>query len=282
MRTPEGFDQWCKDHPKDTGNPVGSQPPSSWDQKCVALVFRAGDFTNSFTSAYRAGVYTRNAHGLDTKIPLARVPRGWFVYFDKAGPDNGHIGMSMGGGNFLSANWRYSSHGTALGVGSIQGYIDTGAVYMGTSPYFGDATLDLTETEAGTPLDLDPAPIVIKRNGDADMLLIHKDNPDAATKAKYPHIFALFGPGFFQPFLDTDAGPVANGFAAQITGSTAGSVFVTADFWATVQRQAESGKVDYDTLAAAIAKALPAGTAGPSAAAIAKAVNDDAAARLAQ
>jgi len=138
--TPAEFIAYCLAHPQDRDG-------STWDQKCVALVFRAGGFTDSRDSAYRAALATEAAgHKLDTTTPLDELPAGWFVYFDKAGPDNGHIGMTTGNGRFGSANWRAKGWGTALGTMGIQFYIDTGARYMGASPYFINDTLDLSGT----------------------------------------------------------------------------------------------------------------------------------------
>lgn len=149
--TPAEFIAYCLAHPQDRDG-------STWDQKCVALVFRAGGFSASADSAYRAALATEAAgHKLDTTTPLDKLPVGWFVYFDKAGPDNGHIGMTTGNGQFGSANWRAKGWGTALGLMGIQFYINTGARYMGASPYFINTTLDLSSTAGSgpTPLELD-------------------------------------------------------------------------------------------------------------------------------
>ena len=76
-RTPAEFIAYCVAHPTDNG--------STWDQKCVALVFRAGGFSTSASSAYRAALATEGyGHPLDTTTPLDGLPAGWFVYFDKA------------------------------------------------------------------------------------------------------------------------------------------------------------------------------------------------------
>jgi hypothetical protein len=189
---PAAFIAWCIAHPTDS-----KAPGQTWDQKCVALLFRAGGFTSSFTSAYYAGVYTRAHHGLDTTTPYDQIPKGWIVYFDKAGPTNGHIGMVTTSGRFASANWRVDNYGTALGDNlTIAAYVDTGAIYMGASPYFGDETLDLSgntsvasSTTTAIP-DLPAAPLTL---GDT-MIRIQSDNRG----------IALIGPGYFRGLHSTE------------------------------------------------------------------------------
>ena len=72
-------------------------------------------------------------------------------------------------------------------------------------------------------------PIATPKNGDNNMLLIYM--------AGTPFTFALFGPGFWYEWTATSGGdPVANAFAAQITGGTTiGGVPVNATQWAAIK-----------------------------------------------
>ncbi|WP_022886352.1 hypothetical protein [Glaciibacter superstes] len=138
-RTPQGFVDWCRANPTDN-----LEPGASWDQKCGSLVFRAGGFSTSAPSAYLMALATEGyGHHLYTEdeIPFDEIPGGWFVYFDKAGPNNGHIGMVSSPGRFLSANWRVSDFGSGLGTMPIADYAAISDRFMGASPYFINSTL---------------------------------------------------------------------------------------------------------------------------------------------
>ncbi|TFC92035.1 MULTISPECIES: hypothetical protein [Cryobacterium] len=211
--TPAEFIAYCLAHPQDRDG-------STWDQKCVALVFRAGGFTDSRNSAYRAALATEAAgHKLDTTTPLDRLPAGWFVYFDKAGPDNGHIGMTTGNGQFGSANWRAKGWGTALGQMSIQFYIDSGARYMGASPYFINTTLDLSGLAS-----LDLTPVIEKRrpmsalirNYDGSIGLVTEDG-ELIPLASMTEVDSLRATGIVGDFVQMPDGLIWNTLTA-ITG----------------------------------------------------------------
>jgi hypothetical protein len=181
--TPEQFVAWCLAHPTDNAS-----PGASWDQKCGSLVFRAGGFSESKSSAYYAAVATEaNGHKLDRTMPFDEIPFGWFVYFDKAGKNNGHIGMSMGDGTFLSANWRsipMTPKHLGLGVMSTAYYASISDRYMGASPYFIDATLDGVSTLAG----LNSTPLKDTQGLDDDMKVYA--NVDT-------NVWAVGGPGIW-------------------------------------------------------------------------------------
>lgn len=159
--TPNEFRAYGASHPFDYDG-------STMDQKCVSYVFRAGRFGSSAPSAWYAAHSTIGyGHRLYSaaELPFAKVPRGWMLYFDVAGINNGHIGMSNGDGTFSSANHRVHPYvvGSAIGDLGIQEYIDrvraegTKITYLGASAYFINTTLDLTSTAGGgtTPLEGD-------------------------------------------------------------------------------------------------------------------------------
>lgn len=155
IHTPNQFVAWCRANPTD--NLI---PGATWDQKCGSLVYRAGNLPMSASSAYYAALATAAAgHPLNVSLDYESIPFGWFVYFDKAGPTNGHVGMSMGDGTFLSGNWRASNFGLGLGTMSIAYYASLSDRYMGASPYYINSTLaGVSSSTAGTgatPLEND-------------------------------------------------------------------------------------------------------------------------------
>lgn len=155
MRTPREVVDWAHANPLNP-SPIGGP---SWDNDCVFFVFKSGGFPmgNSAATANLARAETiRHGHALDS---TTAPPFGWFVYFD--GPTRaGHIGMSVGGGKFLSATVyeRDPSFGPCLGVMRISDYdAIAGVTYKGASPWFINQTLDLSSTagDNGTPITED-------------------------------------------------------------------------------------------------------------------------------
>jgi len=127
---------WAQAHPKPSspgGGPDGgveTDNPETWDQKCGSFLVRAFLLPYYRTSAYRAAM----ASGwLNTD--LSQAPAAAFIFFDIAGENNGHVGVTLtpGGYNMLSAASNQREYwGTAMGVNSAEAYARAkGARIMG-------------------------------------------------------------------------------------------------------------------------------------------------------
>lgn len=264
VNTPLEFYNYCLTHPTYDG--------LSWDQRCVSLVFRAGRFTTSAPSAwyaYQATLGYGNKVYTEAELPVSKIPQGWFPYWDIAGPDNGHIGMSTGGDAMLCATSRVtpmtSAH-QALGSMGISEYTRrTGATYLGASPFFINATLQTTGTASTT------TPFMEEEEETMRLMLVSGSN----------YYTLVTGGGWVDLPKDTAGDPFKDlkEAARKITG---GAANVTA--WSKAEEtafktfypklgSAASPQIDYVKLAAALPKS-------PTVAEIATAVNSDAAKRL--
>jgi len=100
--TIDGALAYAQAHPKRDGK--------SWAGWCESLIWRAGGFTDSFSSAMLAG----DASGW-LNPDWAKAPRGAIHYWAGVGGD-GHVAFELGGGTLLMASSKVSSLGTALGL----------------------------------------------------------------------------------------------------------------------------------------------------------------------
>lgn len=153
------FNSWSDKNPYDTGWPVGSTTKTSWSQKCVSFVHRAGNFGATAGTASLVYRDTKAKHKIYTtdELPLNSIPKGWLVYFSLASTPDGHIGKSTGNGNFLSATaWVPGT--IKRGILGIAAYEKAaGAKCLGASPYFLDQHLSGVNTSIPVAPVIKPA-----------------------------------------------------------------------------------------------------------------------------
>lgn len=162
---------WARAHP--TKN-VG-ETSNSWAGWCAALVYWAGGFSRSFTTAMAAGDWQVARGRLNGNWQAA--PAGAIHYWAGVGGD-GHTAIQVDGSyTLLMASAAVTnSFGNAIGTVSFQQYATKGIPYRGWSMYWGDEALSGTGTAGGggsTPL---PTPTPSKEDDDMAFNSIHHPN----------------------------------------------------------------------------------------------------------
>lgn len=196
MRDYAGVLQWAKDNPTNPTTQSGT-----WDEWCEAFVYRAGGFTESYPSAFKAYQSTMlHSGGLDTR-DSDLVPAGWLYYWDIAGPNNGHIGFANGDGNCLMANHRVQpltpAH-KALGFLRAKDYTRlSGARYLGASPSHGRQTLTVPTIATPAPAEVVNIPLWVTDERNTKVLFLIAANDAEGRWGKPAVHYALTGVGYW-------------------------------------------------------------------------------------
>lgn len=195
MRTPAGYQQYAAAH---LHRPDGGNWATPTTSDCVGLVFNAGGFSRSFTTATLAGNHVADVHGLDANPATAMV--GEFDYWTD------HIALRTATGD-LMASQVATSLAPGLGYLTYQRYgqLEPKQHYRGHSPFFGDETL-------ATEID----PSQLRQSGDSMLALEFTDPPIAGWKF-------LLAPGYIKNAPLTQADEYA-----LMTGQTIQSVNLAA------------------------------------------------------
>lgn len=142
-RTLEQAVAWARANPKYTvKSGVNKGQKTSWSGLCEAFMNNACGFEQSFDNALLAG----NASG-PLRKDWAAAPPGACHYWAGVGGD-GHVALSLGGGQMLMASSRVSNFGTALGTIHFSNY--GLPLYRGWSMRHGRETLAVTASAAAS------------------------------------------------------------------------------------------------------------------------------------
>jgi len=284
MNTVEQFIAYARAHPK---NATGKG--KSWHLWCEAFMYRAGGFTRSFGTATLAG----DASGW-LNPNAAAAPRGAFHYW---GTGQGHVGLELGGGQILMASDGVTtSWGIALGVATLAEYSRNkpGPTYRGWSLRHGTQVLAQSAAAAASNVEQ----ITIRKRKKNKMHLVWDTNgtgylvtEDGMMGLASPQVYKLFervinSDQTKSPFNNTGAPDTF--FKAELDIMAANLRLLTASANAQVaidpvklasalkdalgKTLSVTADIDPAALATAFAEAVPR---------IVKAVNDDAAKRLA-
>lgn len=149
---------WARAHPTKS---VG-ETSNSWAGWCAALVYWAGGFSRSFTTAMAAGDWQIARGRLNGNWQAA--PAGAIHYWAGVGGD-GHCAIQIDSSHTLlmASAAVTNSFGNAIGTVSFQQYATKGIPYRGWSMYWGDEALSGAGTAGGGSTPLPPEPVRKKK-----------------------------------------------------------------------------------------------------------------------
>lgn len=180
-RTPDEAVAWAKAHPRKT---VGAPGPS-WAGWCAALVFWAGGFERSFSSAMAAG----DASGY-LNPNWRQAKKGDIHYWAGVGGD-GHVAIDIGGdGNdrllLMASSSVTDSFGLAIGAVWMSQYNRLGIPYRGFTNRWGNETL-AGSIAVGPTAPPSSGTITTQEEDDMPRIYSSSDvkNPDGSNRDQY-------------------------------------------------------------------------------------------------